>query len=150
MNFVETVVHYLIILAPSVVASVMVSISARNLWAFKKSQQYNMINTILADLNNLEGEIPVIYQLTIEKRNEELTNVSLSQLLSRIFSKLDWLSFLVNDEQVNDESLKKYVISMIKEYYETTFSRYATEKMKEKSQYIEFKKLYETVKDKPL
>lgn len=148
MNFVEIVVHYIIILAPSLVASVMVSIAAKNLWAFKKSQQYNMVNTILADLDNLQGEIPVIHKLKFEKGTEELIDVALSQLLSRIFNKLDWLSFLVNDKQLKDESLKKYVISMIKEYYETTFDKYATEKMKEESQYRELKKLYEEVKDK--
>jgi len=139
---------FIILLAPSIAASVSAGYAATNVKAFKKSQQYNMVNTILADLNTLEAEIPKIYQLDIEKKNKGLTNIALDQLVSRIFNKLDWLSFLINDKQVKDKSLKRYAIPLIKEYYETTFKNYATARMKEPTQFKELKKLYEEVKDK--
>lgn len=139
----NTLLDYFILLIPSIIASIAVCYSVLTLQEFKKSQQFNTVNTILGDINELEGEIPLIFQLQTDKKNNEQTDVSLSQLLSRLFNKLDWLSYLVNDNQINDESLKDYVIPTIQDYYNGIYTEYATDDMKKESEYKEFKKLCE-------
>ena len=134
---------YIILLIPSIIASLAVGYSALTLKEFKKSQQFNMVNTILGDINELEGEIPLVFQL----ENSEQSEVSLSQLLSRLFNKLDWLSYLVNDDQINDESLKHYVVPTIQDYYDGIYTEYATDDMRKETEYKEFKKLCEKNKE---
>lgn len=147
MDQAYTLLDYFVLLLPTFVAIGAVAYSARTLKEFKKSQQFNMVNTVLGDINKLEGEIPTIYQMQVEKENNELTDVYLNQLLSRIFNKVDWLSYLVNSKQIRDKSLKGYIIPVIRDVYDGTYTKYATNLFKKDSEFKEFKKLYQDYKN---
>ena len=68
-------------------------------------------------------------------------------MLAKLFNKLDWISYLINREQINDESLLKYVYPLVKGHYEKTYIPSASDAMKKDTEYENFKKLYEKIKN---
>ena len=91
-----------------------------------------------------------IYTKTIkdckDKNDNELSEVAFTQLLTKLFNKLDWISFLINHDQIKNQDIQEYLKTMIKTHFEQTFEELATDNMKEPSEFKELKKLYQKIK----
>ena len=62
---------------------------------------------------------------------------------SRLFNTLEWYSFLVNQQQINDKNILKYFKDIIIDYYEDNFLNDATpQQVDDPEEYPEFKGLY--------
>ena len=64
----------------------------------------------------------------------------------RMFSSLEWLSFMINERMITDKKLIEYIKPMIISYYEDTFLKSGSASERDSSRYQQFKKLYQTVK----
>ena len=64
----------------------------------------------------------------------------------RMFSSLEWLSFMINERVITDKKLIEYIKPMIISYYEDTFLKSGSASERDPSRYQQFKKLYQTVK----
>jgi hypothetical protein len=65
-----------------------------------------------------------------------------SQAYSRIFTTLDYLSYLINQKVVEDRRLIDYMKADIIRYYEETFLKHASIDERDSNSYQQFKNLY--------
>jgi hypothetical protein len=69
------------------------------------------------------------------------------QWYSRIFSTLNWLSFMINEKMITDKKMIEHMKPVISRYWEDMFLKNAsTEEKGGSNSYQEFKKLYQTIK----
>jgi len=68
----------------------------------------------------------------------------------RMFSSLEWLSFMINERLISDKKLVNYTKPMIISYYEDTFLKLVSANKLASNNYQQFKKLYQTVKTQRL
>jgi hypothetical protein len=68
----------------------------------------------------------------------------------RMFSSLEWLSFMINERLISDKKLIDYTKPMIISYYEDTFLKLVSANKLASNNYQQFKKLYQTVKTQRL
>jgi hypothetical protein len=134
------------VIVSSIIAAIALGISCITLRQVKNNQQFNILNSIINEVHQMDTEIPNLFILK-KQNGEKIGRIAFEQHLSKLFSKLDWISFLVNNKQVKNKSIKKYLYPKIKTYYEYTFAQLATEDMKKDTEYKDFKKLYEKIKD---
>lgn len=134
------------VIVSGLAAAVALWYSSRTLREVKNSQQFNIINSVLNDINQIDSEVPNLFQLHKDKNDNELSEVAFTQLLTKLFNKLDWISFLINHDQIKNQDIQEYLKTMIKTHFEQTFEELATDNMKEPSEFKELKKLYEKIK----
>jgi hypothetical protein len=134
------------VIISGIVAAVALWYSSRTLREVKNSQQFNIINSVLNDINQIDSEVPNLFQLHKDKNDNELSEVAFTQLLTKLFNKLDWISFLINHDQIKNRDIQEYLNTMIKTHFEQTFEELATDNMKEPSEFKELKKLYQKIK----
>jgi hypothetical protein len=103
----------------------------------KRLDQIALSDRIFSDLRELDRELAKIPP-------ESEYDDARSQYHSRIFNTLDYLSFLVNQNVIDDRRLVEYMKPMIIEYYEETFLKHASSSMDERDSksYQQFKKFY--------
>jgi hypothetical protein len=105
----------------------------------KRLDQLTITNEIFLELRNLDRELAKIPP-------EPQYDDARSQAYSRIFSTLDYLSFLINQKVVEDRRLIEYMKADIIRYYEETFLKHASIDERDSNSYQQFKKLYFKVK----
>jgi hypothetical protein len=105
----------------------------------KRLDQLTITNEIFLELRNLERELAKIPP-------ETQYDDARSQIYSRIFTTLDYLSFLINQKVVDDRRLMDYMKADIIRYYEDAFLRHASIEERDSNSYQQFKKLYFKVK----
>jgi hypothetical protein len=105
----------------------------------KRLDQLTITNEIFLELRNLDRELAKIPQ-------EPQYDDARSQTYSRIFTTLDYLSFLINQKVVDDRRLMDYMKADIIRYYEEAFLKHASIDERDLNSYQQFKKLYFKVK----
>lgn len=105
----------------------------------KRLDQLTITNEIFLELRNLDRELAKIPR-------ETQYDDARSQTYSRIFTTLDYLSFLINQKVVDDRRLMDYMKADIIRYYEDAFLRHASIEERDSNSYQQFKKLYLKVK----
>jgi hypothetical protein len=105
----------------------------------KRLDQLTITNEIFLELRNLDRELAKIPP-------ETQYDDARSQIYSRIFTTLDYLSFLINQKVVDDRRLMDYMKADIIRYYEDAFLRHASIEERDSNSYQQFKKLYFKVK----
>lgn len=105
----------------------------------KRLDQLTITNEIFLELRNLDRELAKIPP-------ETQYDDARSQIYSRIFTTLDYLSFLINQKVVEDRRLMDYMKADIIRYYEDAFLRHASIEERDSNSYQQFKKLYFKVK----
>jgi hypothetical protein len=105
----------------------------------KRLDQLTITNDIFLELRNLDRELAKIPP-------EVQYDDARSQTYSRIFTTLDYLSFLINQKVVDDRRLMDYMKADIIRYYEDAFLKHASIDERDSNSYQHFKKLYLKVK----
>ena len=105
----------------------------------KRLDQLTITNEIFLELRNLDRELAKIPP-------ETQYDDARSQIYSRIFTTLDYLSFLINQKVVDDRRLMDYMKADIIRYYEDAFLKHASIDERDSNSYQQFKKLYLKVK----
>ena len=105
----------------------------------KRLDQLTITNEIFLELRNLDRELAKIPP-------EVQYDDARSQTYSRIFTTLDYLSFLINQKVVDDRRLMDYMKADIIRYYEDAFLKHASIDERDSNSYQQFKKLYLKVK----
>lgn len=105
----------------------------------KRLDQLTITNDIFLELRNLDRELAKIPP-------EVQYDDARSQTYSRIFTTLDYLSFLINQKVVDDRRLMDYMKADIIRYYEDAFLKHASINERDSNSYQHFKKLYLKVK----
>ncbi len=105
----------------------------------KRLDQLTITNEIFLELRNLDRELAKI-------PTEAQYDDTRSQTYSRIFTTLDYLSFLINQKVVDDRRLMDYMKADIIRYYEEAFLKHASIDERDSNSYQQFKKLYLKVK----
>ena len=105
----------------------------------KRLDQLTITNEIFLELRNLDRELAKIPR-------EAQYDDARSQTYSRIFTTLDYLSFLINQKVVDDRRLMDYMKADIIRYYEDAFLKDASIDERDSNSYQQFKKLYLKVK----
>jgi hypothetical protein len=105
----------------------------------KRLDQLTITNEIFLELRNLDREVAKIPR-------EAQYDDARSQTYSRIFTTLDYLSFLINQKVVDDRRLMDYMKADIIRYYEDAFLKHASIDERDSNSYQQFKKLYLKVK----
>ena len=105
----------------------------------KRLDQLTITNEIFLEPRNLDRELAKIPQ-------EDQYEDARSQTYSRIFTTLDYLSFLINQKVVDDRRLIDYMKVDIIRYYEDAFLKHASIYERDPNSYQQFKKLYLKVK----
>ena len=105
----------------------------------KRLDQLTITNEIFLELRNLDRELA---KISPEARYDDPR----SQTYSRIFTTLDYLSFLINQKVVDDRRLMDYMKADIIRYYEDAFLKHASIDERDSNSYQQFKKLYLKVK----
>jgi hypothetical protein len=105
----------------------------------KRLDQLTITNEIFLELRNLDRELAKI-------PSEVQYDDARSQTYSRIFTTLDYLSFLINQKVVDDMRLMDYMKADIIRYYEDAFLKHASIDERDSNSYQQFKKLYLKVK----
>jgi hypothetical protein len=105
----------------------------------KRLDQLTITNEIFLELRNLDRELAKIPR-------EAQYDDARSQTYSRIFTTLDYLSFLINQKVVDDRRLMDYMKADIIRYYEDAFLKHASIDERDSNSYQQFKKLYLKVK----
>jgi hypothetical protein len=105
----------------------------------KRLDQLTITNEIFLEPRNLDRELAKIPQ-------EDQYEDARSQTYSRIFTTLDYLSFLINQKVVDDRRLIDYMKVDIIRYYEDAFLKHASIDERDPNSYQQFKKLYLKVK----
>ncbi len=105
----------------------------------KRLDQLTITNEIFLELRNLDRELAKI-------PTEAQYDDTRSQTYSRIFTTLDYLSFLINQKVVDDRRLMDYMKADIIRYYEDAFLKHASIDERDSNSYQQFKKLYVKVK----
>jgi hypothetical protein len=101
----------------------------------KRLDQLTITNEIFLELRNLDRELAKIPP-------EVQYDDARSQTYSRIFTTLDYLSFLINQKVVDDRRLMDYMKADIIRYYEDAFLKHASIDERDSNSYQQFKKLY--------
>jgi hypothetical protein len=105
----------------------------------KRLDQLTITNEIFLELRNLDRELAKIPP-------EVQYDDARSQTYSRIFTTLDYLSFLINQKVVDDRRLMDYMKADIIRYYEDAFLKHASIDERDSNSYQQFKKLYLEIK----
>jgi hypothetical protein len=105
----------------------------------KRLDQLTITNEIFLELRNLDRELAKIPR-------EAQYDDARSQTYSRIFTTLDYLSFLINQKVVDDRRLMDYMKADIIRYYEDAFLKHASIDERDSNSYQQFKKLYLEIK----
>jgi hypothetical protein len=105
----------------------------------KRLDQLTITNDIFLELRNLDRELAKIPP-------EPQYDDARSQTYSRIFTTLDYLSFLINQKVVDDRRLMDYMKADIIRYYEDAFLKHASIDERDSNSYQQFRKLYLKVK----
>jgi hypothetical protein len=105
----------------------------------KRLDQLTITNEIFLELRNLDRDLAKIPP-------EPQYDDARSQTYSRIFTTLDYLSFLINQKVVDDRRLMDYMKADIIRYYEDAFLKHASIDERDPNSYQQFKKLYLKVK----
>jgi hypothetical protein len=105
----------------------------------KRIDQLTITNEIFLELRNLDRELAKIPR-------EAQYDDARSQTYSRIFTTLDYLSFLINQKVVDDRRLMDYMKADIIRYYEDAFLKHTSIDERDSNSYQQFKKLYLKVK----
>jgi|ERR687892_807012 hypothetical protein len=138
---------YEIITIVIAISALVVSIKA--LWDTRTGKQFDTIDKVLGEINQMGTEVYNLHKIYSEKKDKKLLRVGFTQLLSKLFNRLDWISLLINKHQIKDESLLQYLYPMIKDHYEGTFIPCATDHMRKESEFKQFKILYEKLRTNP-
>jgi hypothetical protein len=105
----------------------------------KRLDQLTITNEIFLELRNLDR---VLAKIPLGPQYDDAR----SQTYSRIFTTLDYLSFLINQKVVDDRRLMDYMKADIIRYYEEAFLKHASIDERDSNSYQQFKKLYLKVK----
>jgi hypothetical protein len=102
----------------------------------KRLDQITLSDRIFSELRELDRELA---KIPPESQYDNARN----QAYSRIFSTLDYLSFLVNQKMIDDRRLLEYMKPMIISYYEEIFMRHPSSINETDSKsYQQFRKFY--------
>lgn len=106
---------------------------------FRRSKRFDQItlsDRIFSDLRELDRELA---KIPPESQYDNARN----QVYLRIFSTLDYFSFLVNQKMVDDRRLLEYMNPIIISYYEDIFIKHPLSKDERNSKsFQQFKKFY--------
>ncbi len=102
----------------------------------KRLDQITLSDRIFSELRELDRELA---KIPSESQYDHARN----QAYSRIFSTLDYFSFLVNQKMIDDRRLLEYMKPIIISYYEDIFMRHPSSMDERDSKsYQQFKKFY--------
>ncbi len=105
----------------------------------KRLDQISLLNKIFSDLRELDREVA---NISSESKYDDIR----SQWYSRIFNSVNWLSFMVNEKVINDKKMLEHIKPLIINYYENVFLTNASVDERNSNLYLDFKKLYQTIK----
>jgi hypothetical protein len=107
----------------------------------KRLDQITLSDRIFSELRELDRELA---KIPSESQYDDARN----QVYSRIFSTLDYFSFLVNQKMIEDSRLLEYMKPIIISYYEDIFMRHLPSSMDERDSklYQQFRKFYHKFK----
>lgn len=112
--------------------------------------------TYYSNKNKMQFDFAKDIQNDIIGFNKDLASVSDTDdhakglLYERLFNSLEWLGFLINENQIKNKKIRLYFKDMIIKYYDDTFLKtdYITDDQRSnKAEFPEFKKLYKHYKE---
>ncbi len=102
----------------------------------KRLDQITLSDRIFSELRELDRELA---KIPPESQYDNARN----QAYSRIFSTLDYFSFLVNQKMIEDRRLLEYMKPIIISYYEDMFMRHTSSiNERDSKSYQQFRKFY--------
>jgi hypothetical protein len=102
----------------------------------KRLDQITLSDRIFSELRELDRELA---KIPPESQYDDARN----QAYSRIFSTLDYFSFLVNQKMIDDRRLLEYMKPIIISYYEEIFMRHPSSiNERDSKSYQQFRKFY--------
>jgi len=107
----------------------------------KQRRQYDLSKVVQDDLLNFNKELSAV-----DNSNNEAKEL----LYERLFNTLEWLGFLINENQITNNKIIQYFKKIVIQYYENTFLKtdYITnEQRTDADEFKEFKKLYRDYKN---
>ena len=105
----------------------------------KKLDQISLLNKIFSDLRELDREV---VSIPSESKYDDI----IYPWYTRIFNSVNWLSFMVNENVINDTKMIEHIKPIIINYYESMFLTNASVDEKSSNSYQDFKKLYGKIK----
>jgi hypothetical protein len=105
----------------------------------KRVDQITLSNNPFSELRDLDRELAKV------PAGSQYDDAR-SQVYSRIFDSVNWLSFMINEKVITDKKMVQHFNPVIVRYYEDTFLKNASVDEKESESYQDFKKLYRTIK----
>ena len=105
---------------------------------FRRSKRLDQ----LALSDRIFSELRELYKELAKTPTESQHDSTRNQMYHRIFGTLDYLSFNVNRNIIDDKSLLDYMKPFIISYYEDTFLTHTSTEERDSSYYQEFKKFY--------
>ncbi|HXT84294.1 MAG TPA: hypothetical protein VN704_08190 [Verrucomicrobiae bacterium] len=105
----------------------------------KKLDQISLLNKIFSDLRELDREV---VSIPSESKYDDIRY----PWYTRIFNSVNWLSFMVNENVINDTKMIEHIKPIIINYYESMFLTNASVDEKSSNSYQDFKKLYGKIK----
>jgi hypothetical protein len=104
----------------------------------KRLDQIGTLSVIMGDLRGLDRELTKI-------PSGPQYDDARSQIYSRIFNTLEWLSFLINEKVISDKKIIEHIKPMIVSYYENTFLNNAPVNDRDSKTYQGFKRLCQSI-----
>jgi len=135
-----TTVEYIRIIAAGIYATALfytIVTIRRN----KRLDQITLSDRIFSELRELDRELAKI------PPGPQYDDAR-SQAYSRIFSALNYFSFLINQKMIGDRWLLEYMKPVLIRYYEETFLKNAFSVERDSNSYQQFKKFYFKLKKK--
>jgi hypothetical protein len=108
-------------------------------WRAKRLDQITLSNNIFSHLRDLDIELAKVPTGT------QYNDVR-GQWYSRILNSVNWLSFMVNENVINDKKMVEHFKPIIVKYYEDTFLKNASVGEKDLKSYPDLEKLYRTIR----
>jgi hypothetical protein len=109
---------------------------------FKRSKELDQIRvteTIFNDLRQLDYQLSSLQAGSQNDRTRE-------EHYSRILNTVDWLSFLINTKVITDRRMIEYMKPTLFRHYQNTFVQNILTDERYSSSYLQFKKLYQKMK----
>jgi hypothetical protein len=109
---------------------------------FQRSKRLDQITSLGDVMNELRDVDRELAKIPSGSQFEDARN----SWYFRMFSSLEWLSFMINERIITDKKLIEYIKPMIISYYEDTFLKSDSASERDSFRYQQFKKFYQTMK----
>jgi hypothetical protein len=119
-------------------AGIALVVNAQSFWKSRKTEQIRLSESILKDIRDSEDQIDKLIKDNASKEDKQ-------EWGRRFFNTVEWLSFLINNKHITEQTLIDFYKPSFKMWHEEWFNHDYLEKdyRDNKKNYEEFRKLYD-------